>query len=76
MMICGFPSMGKKKFLRYDAKQAMECGNLSSTLQKLYMWEKKLLHQVKVRFLARFYGFDFELCGVEALYSLFTLLVT
>jgi hypothetical protein len=66
--------MGKKKFMWYDDEKAMECGNLSSTLQKLYMWEK-LHHQVKVWFLARFYGFEFQLCDVEARYSLFTLLV-
>lgn len=27
----------------------MRSGNLSSTLKKLYMWEKKLYHEVKVR---------------------------
>ncbi|CAN6198792.1 unnamed protein product [Urochloa humidicola] len=46
MMICGIPTM-EEEFLRFEEDKAMGCGNLSSTLQKLYMWEKKLLKEVK-----------------------------
>ncbi|XP_062193259.1 protein ALTERED PHOSPHATE STARVATION RESPONSE 1-like [Phragmites australis] len=46
MMICGIPTM-EEEFLRFEEDKAMGCGNLSSTLQKLYMWEKKLLEEVK-----------------------------
>lgn len=38
----------EEEFLRFEEDKAMGCGNLSSTLQKLYMWEKKLLEEVKV----------------------------
>jgi hypothetical protein len=37
----------EEEFLRFEEDKAMGCGNLSSTLQKLYMWEKKLLEEVK-----------------------------
>lgn len=47
MMICGIPTM-EEEFLRFEEDKAMGCGNLSSTLQKLYMWERKLLQEVKV----------------------------
>ncbi|KAL6661957.1 hypothetical protein ACP70R_001341 [Stipagrostis hirtigluma subsp. patula] len=47
MMICGLPSMDEE-FLQFEKEKAMECGDLSSTLQKLYMWEKKLLEEVKI----------------------------
>ncbi|CAN6183186.1 unnamed protein product [Urochloa humidicola] len=46
MMICGIPTL-EEEFLRFEEDKAMGCGNLSSTLQKLYMWEKKLLKEVK-----------------------------
>uniref|UniRef100_A0ACD5Y1V9 Uncharacterized protein n=1 Tax=Avena sativa TaxID=4498 RepID=A0ACD5Y1V9_AVESA len=46
MMIYTRPSMGKE-FLQFQEEKAMECGNLSSTLQKLYMWEQKLLEELK-----------------------------
>uniref|UniRef100_A0ACD5XUS9 Uncharacterized protein n=1 Tax=Avena sativa TaxID=4498 RepID=A0ACD5XUS9_AVESA len=46
MMICGIPTM-EEEFLRFEEDKAMGCGNLSSTLQKLYMWERKLLQEVK-----------------------------
>ncbi|KAM0909444.1 hypothetical protein ACQ4PT_014811 [Festuca glaucescens] len=46
MMICGQPSVGEE-FLQFQEEKAMECGNISSTLQKLYMWEKKLLEELK-----------------------------
>ncbi|KAM0836468.1 hypothetical protein ACQ4PT_062288 [Festuca glaucescens] len=46
MMICGIPTM-EEGFLRFEEDKAMGCGNLSSTLQKLYMWERKLLQEVK-----------------------------
>jgi hypothetical protein len=47
MMICGLPSIGEE-FLQFQEEKAMECGNISATLQKLYMWEKKLLEELKV----------------------------
>ncbi|KAL6646317.1 hypothetical protein ACP70R_017925 [Stipagrostis hirtigluma subsp. patula] len=47
MMICGLPSMDEE-FLQFEKEKAMERGDLSSTLQKLYMWEKKLLEEVKI----------------------------
>jgi hypothetical protein len=47
MVICGIPTM-EEEFLRFEEDKAMGCGNLSSTLQKLYMWERKLLQEVKV----------------------------
>uniref|UniRef100_J3MV40 DUF632 domain-containing protein n=2 Tax=Oryza brachyantha TaxID=4533 RepID=J3MV40_ORYBR len=46
VMICGLTSTGEE-LLQVEEDKAMECGNLSSTLQKLYMWEKKLLEEVK-----------------------------
>ncbi|RLM61084.1 uncharacterized protein C2845_PM14G21370 [Panicum miliaceum] len=46
MMICGQPSKGKA-IMQFEEEKAMECGNLSSSLQKLYIWEKKLLKEVK-----------------------------
>ncbi|XP_062191363.1 protein ALTERED PHOSPHATE STARVATION RESPONSE 1-like [Phragmites australis] len=46
LMICGLPAMDEE-FLQFEEEKAMECGNLSSTLQKLYMWEKRLLEEVK-----------------------------
>ncbi|KAL5209165.1 hypothetical protein ABZP36_004788 [Zizania latifolia] len=55
MMICGLPSVDEE-FLQFEDK-AMQCGNLSSTLQKLYMWEKKLLEEIKV--LTVLYSFIF-----------------
>ncbi|KAL6601368.1 hypothetical protein ACP70R_044588 [Stipagrostis hirtigluma subsp. patula] len=47
MMMCGIPTM-EEEFLRFEEDKAMGSGNLSSTLQKLYMWEKKLLEEVKL----------------------------
>ncbi|RLN05136.1 hypothetical protein C2845_PM13G25170 [Panicum miliaceum] len=46
MMICGQPSKAKA-IMQFEEEKAMECGNLSSSLQKLYIWEKKLLKEVK-----------------------------
>ncbi|TVU10263.1 hypothetical protein EJB05_43784 [Eragrostis curvula] len=46
MMVCGIPTM-EEEFLRFEEDKAMGSGNISSTLQKLYMWEKKLLEEVK-----------------------------
>ncbi|KAL5221610.1 hypothetical protein ABZP36_026323 [Zizania latifolia] len=46
VMICGLPSVDEE-FLQFEEDRAMLCGNLSSTLQKLYMWEKKLLEEIK-----------------------------
>ena len=34
--------------LEIDEHARMESGNLSSTLHKLYLWEKKLYEEVKV----------------------------
>ncbi|KAL5230034.1 hypothetical protein ABZP36_028810 [Zizania latifolia] len=45
MLICGLPPVDEG-FLQFEDK-AMQCGNLSSTLQKLHMWEKKLLEEIK-----------------------------
>ncbi|WVZ91745.1 hypothetical protein U9M48_037874 [Paspalum notatum var. saurae] len=46
MMIWRVPST-RKKFIKFEEEKAMECGNLSSSLQQLYWWEKKLLQEVK-----------------------------
>jgi len=35
-------------YLDLDEEKGMKAGNLSSTLEKLYIWEKKLLDEVKV----------------------------
>lgn len=51
-MICGLPSLPSSSMnedlMHFEEDKAMGCGNLSSTLQKLYMWESKLLEEVKV----------------------------
>ncbi|XP_026658021.2 protein ALTERED PHOSPHATE STARVATION RESPONSE 1-like isoform X1 [Phoenix dactylifera] len=49
VMVCGLPPSTSKNegLLEYEEDKAMACGNLSSTLQKLYMWEQKLLDEVK-----------------------------
>lgn len=50
-MICGLPPLSSSKnedLLVFEEDKAMDCGNLSSTLQKLYNWEKKLLEEVMV----------------------------
>ena len=36
--------------LEFDGGAGMRSGNLSSTLQKLHLWEKKLYDEVKVCF--------------------------
>ncbi|KAM3210462.1 hypothetical protein ACQJBY_064440 [Aegilops geniculata] len=46
MIICGRLSVGEE-FLQFVEDKATEHGNLSSTLQKLYMWEMKLLEELK-----------------------------
>ncbi|XP_037465277.1 protein ALTERED PHOSPHATE STARVATION RESPONSE 1-like [Triticum dicoccoides] len=46
MIICVRPSVGEE-FLQFVEDKATEHGNLSSTLQKLYMWEEKLLEELK-----------------------------
>lgn len=50
-MICGASplSSSKDEFLVYEDGKSMGSGNLSSTLQKLYIWEKKLYDEVRVR---------------------------
>ncbi|CAL5000659.1 unnamed protein product [Urochloa decumbens] len=47
LMICGQPSRGKTMIMKFEEEKAMESGNLSSSLQKLHIWEKKLLKEVK-----------------------------
>lgn len=37
--------------LEFDGGAGMRSGNLSSTLQKLHLWEKKLYDEVKVCFM-------------------------
>ena len=46
------PSNGKADplELELDEVAGMRSGNLSSTLQKLHLWEKKLYDEVKVSF--------------------------
>jgi hypothetical protein len=56
MIVCGIPTM-EEEFLRFEEDKAMGSGNLSSTLQKLYMWEKKLLEEVKVYNILYIFGF-------------------
>ncbi|KAG0498816.1 hypothetical protein HPP92_003507 [Vanilla planifolia] len=46
-MMCVIP-MSKDEDLDYEEDKVMSTGNLSSTLQKLYIWERKLLNEVKV----------------------------
>ena len=50
MMVCGLPlsTCESENLLKFEEDKAMSCGNLSSTLQKLYAWEQKLLHEVEV----------------------------
>ncbi|CAL9147731.1 protein ALTERED PHOSPHATE STARVATION RESPONSE 1-like [Musa acuminata AAA Group] len=48
-MICGLPLLAtydNEDLLVFEEDKAMGCGNLSSTLQKLYNWERKLLEEV------------------------------
>ncbi|WOL18906.1 hypothetical protein Cni_G27703 [Canna indica] len=48
-MICGLSPLSTSKdgdLLVFEEDKAMDCGNLSSTLQQLYNWEKKLLEEV------------------------------
>ncbi|XP_010941397.1 uncharacterized protein [Elaeis guineensis] len=49
MMVCGLPlsTCESENLLKFEEDKAMSCGNLSSTLQKLYAWEQKLLHEVE-----------------------------
>ncbi|EHA8588851.1 nitrate regulatory gene2 protein [Cocos nucifera] len=49
MMVCGLPlsTSESENLLEFEEDKAMSCGNLSSTLQKLYVWEQKLLHEVQ-----------------------------
>lgn len=49
-MICGASplSSAKDEFLAFEDEKSMSSGNVSSTLQKLYTWEKKLYDEVKV----------------------------
>lgn len=54
-MICGLPALSAstdEDLYHFEEDKAMDCGNLSSTLQKLHMWENKLLEEVKVCFCA------------------------
>ncbi|KAK8944651.1 hypothetical protein KSP39_PZI008433 [Platanthera zijinensis] len=48
-MLCVIPvSMWKDEDLDYQEEKVMSTGNLSSTLQKLYIWEQKLHDEVRV----------------------------
>ncbi|KAH0448541.1 hypothetical protein IEQ34_022341 [Dendrobium chrysotoxum] len=48
-MLCVIPvSISKDEDLVYVEDKAMSTGNLSSTLQKLYVWEQKLLDEVRI----------------------------
>lgn len=50
-MICGLPPLSTSKneeLLVFEEDKVMSCGNLSSTMQKLYNWENKLLEEVMV----------------------------
>lgn len=48
-MLCVIPvSLSKNEDLIYVEDKVMSTGNLSSTLQKLYIWEQKLLDEVRV----------------------------
>lgn len=48
-MLCVIPvSISKDEELVYVEDKVMSTGNLSSTLQKLYIWERKLLDEVRV----------------------------
>ncbi|KAL0913994.1 hypothetical protein M5K25_017489 [Dendrobium thyrsiflorum] len=48
-MMCVIPTlMSKDEDLVYDEDKVMSTGNLSSTLQKLYIWEQKLHAEVRV----------------------------
>lgn len=58
-MICGLPLLAtydNEDLLVFEEDKAMGCGNLSSTLQKLYNWERKLLEEVMVRIATLFLG--------------------
>lgn len=39
---------GESVYLEFDEEMAMRSGNLSSTLWKLFIWEKKLYEEVRV----------------------------
>ncbi|KAH0456723.1 hypothetical protein IEQ34_014630 [Dendrobium chrysotoxum] len=48
-MMCVIPALSAKdEDLVYDEDKVMSTGNLSSTLQKLYIWEQKLHAEVRV----------------------------
>lgn len=49
-MFCGAVPLSslKDEFLVFEDDKAVGSGNLSSTLQKLYIWEKKLYEEVRV----------------------------
>lgn len=48
-MMCALSStLPKDEDLVYEEDKVMSCGNLSSTLQKLFIWEQKLLDEVRV----------------------------
>jgi hypothetical protein len=48
MMVSGIPTM-EEEFLRFEEDKAIGSSNLSSTLQKLYMWERSLLSELSHR---------------------------
>lgn len=50
-MISSLPALLTSKnegILVFEEDKSVGCGNLSSTLQKLYNWEKKLLEELMV----------------------------
>lgn len=51
MCLMGPSTSQNDELLVYEEDKAMGSGNLSSTLQKLYIWEKKLYEEVMVMLL-------------------------
>ncbi|CAO2177304.1 unnamed protein product [Urochloa humidicola] len=47
LMICGQATRSKTMIMQFEEERAMESGNLSSSLQKLYIWETKLQKEIK-----------------------------
>jgi hypothetical protein len=47
-MVCGIPTM-EEEFLRFAEDKAIWSSNLSSTLQKLYVWERSFLRELSHR---------------------------
>ena len=58
-----YPAKGESVSLDLEDEMAMKSGSLSSTLRKLFIWEKKLLEEVKVRFFLFFLNVLLSLCS-------------